>query len=328
MKEGRALLIRAHPTPMEGVYFFITHMKTFIAIGPLLIFIAAVLWGFDGILRRSLYSLPPITIVFFEHLIGLIILSPFLIKLWVSEKLSSREWGVITLIALLSGVLGTLFFTSALLAVSFIPFSVVFLVQKLQPIFAVTSAALFLRERITKHFIVWAVIALVAGYFVTFPNGIVNFGEGGGYVLAALYALLAAIAWGSSTAFSRSLLIQHSNTFITGLRFLLTVPIALVFLLFMGSTESLHAISLEQLGILVLIAVSTGMLALWIYYKGLSKTRASIASIIELAFPMTAVFIDYFLYGTTLEITQYLAAAVLLFAAYKVATLKQEVPQT
>jgi hypothetical protein len=39
-----------------------------------------------------------------------------------------------------------------------------------------------------------------------------------------MYALLAAIAWGSSTAFSRFTLLSHSNTFITGLRFLLTVP--------------------------------------------------------------------------------------------------------
>ncbi len=218
----------------------------FIALGPLLIFIAAVLWGFDGILRRSLYSLPPITIVFLEHLIGLIILLPFIVKLWARERLSRHEWVAISVVALLSGVLGTLFFTSALLAVGFIPFSVVFLMQKLQPIFAVAAAVIFLKENIKREYILWAGVALIAGYFVTFPNGIVNFGDGGGYVIAALYALLAAIAWGSSTAFSRYTLIGHSPTFITGMRFLLTVPFAFIIAIFLGALPTFSSVTYPQ----------------------------------------------------------------------------------
>src|SRR3989344_2100285 len=196
--------------------------------GPFLILIAAILWGLDGILRRTLFDLPPITIVFFEHLIGLIIISQFLLRAWKGERLSKSEWGAIGLVALFSGVLGTLFFTTALLKVNFIQFSVVFLIQKLQPIFAILAAWFVLREKITKHYAIWAVAALLAGYFVTFPNGVVNFAEGGAYITAALYAFLAAVAWGSSTAFSRYVLINHSHTFETGLRFLLTVPLALV----------------------------------------------------------------------------------------------------
>src|SRR3989338_5061940 len=114
--------------------------------GPFLIFIAAILWGLDGILRRTLFDLPPVTIVFFEHLIGLIVLSPFLFRAWKGEKLSKNEWGAIGLVALFSGVLGTLFFTTALLQVNFIQFSVVFLIQKLQPLFAVLAAYVVLKE--------------------------------------------------------------------------------------------------------------------------------------------------------------------------------------
>jgi len=298
-------------------------MKTLLS-GPVLIFIAAILWGLDGILRRSLFGLPPITIVFFEHLIGLIIISPFLFRAWKGEQLSRKEWGVIGLVALLSGVLGTLFFTTALLKVNFIQFSVVFLLQKLQPIFAVFTAWMLLKERITKHYLLWAALALSAGYFVTFPNGVVNFSEGGAYIVAALYAVLAAAAWGASTAFSRYVLLNHSHTFITGLRFLLTAPIALIFVFALGAAPSLSQISTFQLGTLVLIAVSTGMVALWIYYRGLKHTQASISTIIELMFPLTAIGIDYFLYGTVLAPTQYLAAAVLMFAMYKVALLNRE----
>lgn len=289
--------------------------------GPLLIFIAAVLWGLDGILRRSLYGLPPATIVFYEHLIGAILIAPFLWKAWKEEVLSKNELTALGLVSLLSGVLGTLFFTTALLKINFIPFSVVFLLQKLQPIFTIITAWFVLGEKVSTKYLPWAALALVAGYFMTFPNGVVNMSGDGAHVSAALLALAAAIAWGSSTAFSRYVLIGHSNTLVTGMRFLLTVPLAFGFVIGFGQLDSVTAVTGIQLLTLFGIALSTGMLALWIYYRGLKTTPARISAIVELAFPMTAIIIDYFLYGTTLIWTQYLAAAILLFAMYKVAQL-------
>lgn len=295
--------------------------------GPLLIFIAAILWGLDGVLRRSLYTLPPISIVFFEHLIGLILIAPFLIRAWQREKLEKKEWAALSVVALFSGVLGTLFFTAALLKVNFIPFSVVFLIQKLQPIFALAMADFVLKERVSQKYLSWAALALAAGYFVTFPMGQVNFTEGGAHVSAAIFALLAAICWGSSTALSRYALLNHSNTFITGMRFLLTAPLALLFVFAMGAQDSLTTISFDQIKYLTLIAFSTGLFALWIYYRGLRTTPVRISAIVELAFPMTAVAIDYFLYGTVLHWSQYLAGAVLLYAMYNVARLQEEATQ-
>ncbi|QQG37664.1 MAG: DMT family transporter [Candidatus Kaiserbacteria bacterium] len=294
--------------------------------GPLFVFIAAILWGLDGVLRRTLFNLPPITIVFYEHLIGAILIAPFLWRAWRAESLrtiTGREWSALGVVALFSGVLGTLLFTAALLQVNFIPFSVVFLVQKLQPIFAILMAWVVLRERPTGRYALWAALAILAGYFVTFPNGVINTGEGGAYITAAAFAFFAAVCWGSSTALSRYVLLGHSNTFITGLRFFLTVPIALLFVAFLGATPSLSNITSVQLLTLGAIALSTGMIALWVYYKGLQSTPVRVAAIVELAFPMTAVLIDYFLYGTTLAPSQYFAAAVLLFAMYRVSLLQK-----
>lgn len=290
-------------------------MKT----GPLLIFFAAILWGLDGILRRSLFDLPPITIVFFEHVIGAFLIAPFFFRS-AKTKFTPKDWGAIGLVSLFSGVLGTLFFTTALLKVMFIPFSVVFLIQKLQPIFAIGTSALVLRERITKPYLVWAVLALIAGYFVTFPEGRVNLAEGGAHLTAALFAFLAAICWGSSTAFSRYLLLRHSNTAVTALRFFITAPLALIAVFFLNAQSSLQKLEAPDVGTLFLIAFSTGLVALWIYYRGLKQTPVMVATIVELAFPLTAIFIDYFLYDTALAWSQYLAAAVLLFAMYKVGT--------
>lgn len=288
--------------------------------GPILIFLAAILWGLDGVLRRALMGLPPATIVFYEHLIGAILIAPFLWQAWKEETLQKQEWTALGAVALLSGVLGTLFFTAALLKTSFIPFSVVFLLQKLQPIFAILAAWVVLGEVPGKRYLPWAALALVASYFVTFPHGLVQI-MGDEQLAAASFALLAAAAWGSSTAFSRYVLIGHSNTLVTGLRFFLTVPLALGFVIGLGHIDSLGAVTAYQLLILLGIALSTGLLALWIYYRGLKTTPARISAIVELAFPLTAVVIDYALYDTTLVWSQYVAAAVLLYAMYRVAQL-------
>src|SRR3989344_51514 len=108
--------------------------------GPVLIIIAALLWAVDGVIRRNLYTLPPITIIFVEHLVGLVVLSPFVFKYVLETKLTKGQWWLLLLVAVLSGLLGTLWFTTALLKVHFISFSVVFLLQKLQPIFAISTA--------------------------------------------------------------------------------------------------------------------------------------------------------------------------------------------
>ena len=68
-----------------------------IATGSLFIIVAALLWAMDGLIRRNLYSLPPITIIFFEHVVGLIILFPFVYKYVFKTRLTLREWGLVFL---------------------------------------------------------------------------------------------------------------------------------------------------------------------------------------------------------------------------------------
>ena len=293
--------------------------------GPILIIIAALLWAFDGVIRRYLYSLPPITIIFFEHLIGLIILLPFALKSLKSEKVGRREMWLLVLIAILSGLLGTLWFTTALLKVHFISFSVVFLLQKLQPIFAIGSASIFLKEKLDKRYIKWALLALVAAYFVTFPNGRVNLETGEGVVIAALYALGAAFAWGTSTTFSKMVLTKVSHKVSTFYRFFFTSIIALVVLISFGYSSSLSSVTPSQFGLFAIIAISTGMVALMIYYRGLSKTPVHISTILELTFPFIAIFIDMTIYHTTLSVSQIACALLLVYAIYKIARLQQNV---
>lgn len=284
------------------------------------IVVAAVLWGLDGLLRSKLYTVQPIVVVFWEHIIGLIFLSLIiLLKKRPVELLGFTKKMVFAalFISLFSGLIGTLAFTSALARVNYIPFSIVFLIQKIQPLFTISAAYVFLREKPSKYFFVWALIAISAGIFMTFPGGHVTIDPQSPYTIAAGLALIAAISWGVSTIFSRYLLQRKSMITVTFIRFVLTAIIAGAVVLVSGSQNILLTLSSDQYMSLGLIACSTGMVALLIYYKGLQHVPAHISCILELAFPVTGLVIDA-IHGAYLLPSQYVAALVMVIAMYRV----------
>ena len=295
-------------------------------IGIFFIFLAALLWSFDGILRTSLYSLPPAVIVFFEHFLGFIVLL-FLSKKWLPDfgKIEKKEWLTISLVAFFSGALGTMLYTAALAKVNYIQFSVVVLLQQLQPIWAILSASLLLKEKLPKKFLIWAAIALIASYFVTFKDLTINLDPNNQTAVAGLFALLAGMMWGSSTALSKSVLTKFSFLTTTALRFFLTSIISLAIVFAFRQEASLMMLTTGQIRTLITITLSTGLVALLLYYFGLKRVPAKVSTIIELTWPASAIFIDYFYFHKTLSLTQILGVGALFFAMYQVTkTVKQK----
>ncbi|KKQ46804.1 MAG: hypothetical protein US65_C0026G0022, partial [Candidatus Yanofskybacteria bacterium GW2011_GWC2_37_9] len=82
---------------------------------------------------------------------------------------------------------------------------------------------------------------------------------------------------------------------------------------------------ISQFGWLALIAISTGMVALLIYYKGLAKTPVHISTILELTFPFIAVLLDFIVNHTILSFTQWIAALILVFSIYQIARLREDI---
>lgn len=286
---------------------------------PYLIILAALLWSVDGLLRRSLYSLPPSTIVFLEHLLGLAVLLPLLLKEAKSLKnLNRKTWGSIIAIAALAGTGGTLAYTAALGQVNYISFSVVVLLQQLQPVFAISLAALLLKEKISKNFIGLAVLALLAAYFVSFPDLRVNLVEGRANIIAALLAVGAAFAWGSGTVLGRYALSRLNYVSLTGARFALTAFFSFLILAGLGNLSTLGALSSSQWWTVLAIVFSTGLVALLIYYKGLSRVPARVSTLLELTWPVSAIVIDFVLFKNSLSATQWLGALVLIYVIMKI----------
>ena len=236
------------------------------------IILAALLWSLDGILRRGLYSLPPTIVVFWEHALGAIILLPFVFKsLKEIKKLNLKEWISILAVSLFSGALGTIFYTAALGKVNFIQFSVVVLLQQLQPIWAIITAAIVLKEKITRKFIPWAFLAVASSYLVTFKDLRLNWQTGQGTIVAAVLALSAGMMWAASTSFSKIVLKKISFQVATFLRFVLAPVFALIFVFFLKQSGQIMKVSPSQWTSLLIIVFSTGLVALLFYYLGLRK---------------------------------------------------------
>lgn len=290
----------------------------------LFIILASILWSLDGLLRRTLYTLPPPVVVFYEHLIGLILLTPFIVKqLPQLLQLTRRDLMAFVWVALFSGVLGTVLYTAALGQINYIQYSVVVLLQQVEPLFALSFAWLILREKITPRYLFWAAPAVASAYLISFPNLTVNFSKQAGEITAALLALGAAFAWGSSTAFSRYALQKLPHSLATGIRFGLTVPLAFGFVLLSGKTTQLTALNQTQWLTLVAIALTTGMVALLIYYRGLKYTEAKVSAIAELTWPLSAIFIGFYFFHERLTFTQIIGAAILLISMFKIGELQR-----
>ncbi len=288
-------------------------------VGALAIVFAAFLWSLDALLRQSLYSLPSMVIVFSEHALGLLVTLPWLIKFWPKIKnLSRKTWMSIFWIALFGGLLGTLAYTRALSYINYIHFSVVVLLQKLQPIFAIILARVILKERFKGKFYLWAAVALLGSYFVAFPKILPQWQDGGKNVIAGLLAVGAAFAWGSSTVMGKYSLRELDSRIVTPLRLGLTAVLSGLFIILFMDSGDIPQLNSEQLFFLIAIVLSSGTVALSIYYFGLKKVEASQSTLLEMFWPISAVTIDWVFFDHALTWSQILGAILMLTAIYRV----------
>ena len=278
------------------------------------IIFAALLWSLDGFLRQELYNVSSFLIITIEHVIGALVFLPLLLK---GKKeiiaMGQRAWSSIFWISVFGGLLGLFFYTKALSYINYIDLSVVVLLQKFQPLFAISLAAVVLKERITKRFLLLAVMALVGGYFVTFGLNPIPTGNDKA-TIAAFLALLAAFCWGSSTVLGKHALKTLSFSVVTALRLSVTAIIAMVVLIAIRGYSEINVITTLQWKIILLIVFTSGSVALFIYYYGLKHVMASHSTIYELFWPLSAVAIDWIVRGRVLSPVQYLGGAVLIMS--------------
>ncbi len=285
-------------------------------LGAVAICVAASLWGLDGVvLTPRLGRLDVLFVVFLLHAVPFLLMQPFLAGSYgVLRRLGPRDWGFLLLVSLAGGILGTFSIVKALFLVNFQQLSVVVLLQKLQPVFAIGLAALLLRERVSPRFLGRAALALAGAYLLTFGLRLPAAAPGEHGLAAAGWALLAAASFGSATVLGKRLLGALDFRPATFGRYGLTSLMALALLLAAGRGLPLAGVAPGEWGLILLIGLTTGSGAIFLYYYGLTRVRAVVSAVCELCLPLSAVVLDYWLNDSVLGAWQWLGAVLLLTA--------------
>ena len=250
------------------------------------------MWGTDGILRVPLLEeATPSQIVLLEHLVLLLFSIPAVV---VGRRyfrgLGVTQWIALFIIGWGGSALATLLFTTAFSVGN--P-TVVILLQKTQPLFAVALAGILLRERLGWAYWPCFAVAMVGAYLISFGDLGPFASLGSAELLTAALALGAALLWGSSTVLGRLVLKDVPFYVLTGARLLLAVPLLAGIVVAQGAAGGLGSGFASAPGRVVLLALIPGLLGLLLYYRGLSGTRASYATLAELAFPATTVVLNW-----------------------------------
>lgn len=292
-------------------------------LSPYLIFLAAMLWATDAPFRMYLTkTLNSNFIVLAEHFVDVLFILPVLVVGYPRlKRIQAKEWLAIAFIAVCGSALASIAFTQAF---HYVNPSIAILLQKLQPFVAISLAAVVLKEKLTIRYWEWAICAIIGAYLVSFPGLKPQLVPGEQFnpnIIGVAYALLAAAFWGASTVLGKYVLMSTDFKIMTGLRFSLAFVFLLVLNVSTGSIPSLSQLDLADWIYIVIISVASGVVAIFIYYKGLETTRASVATIAELGFPMAAVVINWIFLDATLVPMQLIGMAVLVFSIFRLTRL-------
>lgn len=294
-------------------------------IGAFAVMTAALFWSIDGLfIRPQFYSLPADLIVFLEHALGFVVLAPFIFFSWPKIRaLTCKSWAAVAWVSLFGGLIGTIMITKAFFAAldGSATFATVVLIQKLQPIFALILARVLLHEKLPEQFYRWTILAVLASYFMVFGKSGFNLSDINIFHNAAVFALLAAFSFGSSTVFGKRLANHLDYKAAAALRFGVTAVMGFILVIMNGTIFGFSDITLKHWSLFVLIVFTSGAGAMFIYYFGLRRISASAATILELFWPLSALILDYVFNKNYLNITQACAALVLLFVFFKISSL-------
>ena len=290
--------------------------------GITFIFFACLLWAADTLIRYPLLfgGSSAQQIVLFEHLILVaVLIGVFVFKRRKPNFLSRQTLLPFIVIGIFGSALGTLAFTEAFYLAN--P-TVVILLQKLQPLVAVTLACVLLKEQINPRFFLWLGLALLGSLLLIWPDLqalLLSFKEGDlehnknaliGYGLA----LFAVISWGSATVFGKKLSTKGLDSvdlmagrFSFGLLGML--PFALI------TPTLVTTIEINILQKIAILALLSGVLGMYFYYQGLKRIPAHWATLAEMFFPVAAIFINWLFLNVAMTQIQLVGAVTLIAAS-------------
>jgi len=276
--------------------------------GVVLVAVAAAMWGTDPIIRKTMTpTTSATTIVFGEHVILVLCTLPFLLPaLRAIFRAGPRFVAAAVVIGAGASAIATILFTDALIGHGQPDFISPVVIQQVQPLIAIGAAALILGERPRPRF-AWFVIPALAGVWLTrFPHPTVVTTSG---VVVIVEALGAAALWALGTVLGRYLAREIEFQHVLTLRFFFGFIASAIALLVMNQPAYSNG---HDTVLILYLALVTGLLALGLYYFGLQRTPAMMASIAELMYPAVAVVAGIYAFDQQLTWSQWLGIATIV----------------
>lgn len=292
-------------------------------LGVVFVVLAGLLWAVDTLVRYPLLfsGVSAERIVFTEHLFLSLIFIPLLLK--DAKKIGGIKLSTIfyfIVIGVFGSAIATLTFTKAFMLIN--P-SLVILLQKLQPIVAISLASVFLGEKVKKEFLFWGIVALIGGLLISSPDimpgltgldfsmGLLSEKAMWGYFLT----LIAVVSWGASTVFGKKLSAQGFDEIqIMGGRFVFGLVFMTFYLYYQFGGLNLDW-NMATYGKILIMVLLSGLAGMYFYYKGLKLLSARACALAEMFFPFSAVVINWVVLGAKLLPVQLVGAALLVISS-------------
>ncbi len=294
-----------------------THAKAHSSWGPLFVGFGAALWGTETLWRVYLNrQFVSDVLVFYEHFYCLLFTLPVL---WFFRRelkgISRKTWLFLLGSGVIGSAVGTFFFTTSL---RYVNLSVANVLLNIQPLFSAVYARLLLGERFGKGFFYWAMVAMFAGVLLSSQklsmSGIsVNWN--------IWWVFATALCWSFATVAGRGANMGMSYRVASPLRFLIGF-FAMGAIVILSGHANLHDLHFKQFWVwhthqdFLLLSIFAGVIPLFLYFKGLSLTQASVASFFEMFQIVAALVVTWGFFGQTLSPHQIVGGLILMIAVY------------
>jgi drug/metabolite transporter (DMT)-like permease len=286
------------------------------------------MWGLETYWRVPLgKKLDSDVLVFHEHWMGLVLTMPFLVTGARALRGVSRK-AVVSMIGsgVLGSALGTVCFTQAL---AMLNASLANLLLNVQPVISVLVSWAWLRERPRGAFYPWAAVALTCGAALAWSPDALSSPHR--LALGLLFLAGTAVCWGASTTFGRAAMLEIDFKTGTALRYLIGTVATFVIVAAHGDVGARIAWGVvftpEVLRMMAGLLVAAAITPTFLYFAGLARTQASVATFAEMAQTFASLVITWGILGDALRPHQVLAGIVLLVAVAFINRAVESPPQ-
>lgn len=287
--------------------------------GAWLIAAGASLWGTETLWRVFLNDqFNSDVLVFYEHLYCLLFSLPFL---WFFRNklrhVPPQAWLYLLGSGIIGSAVGTFFFTQSL---RFVNLTVANILLNIQPLFSAVYARLLLGESFGKGFFKWAFLAVLAGGLLSIDK---FSWQGAQFSWGIWMVLVTALSWSFATVAGRAVNLNMSFWVASPLRFLIGgfAMAGIVWVNGHWNTRDFHFPAFSMWHThqdFLLLSCFAGVLPLFLYFKGLSRTPASVAAFFEMFQILAALLVTWGFFHQTLVLHQILGGILLLVAVYRI----------